>query len=146
MRPATISCLAFTFILEPGGFAGPQPSADESELLRIHEEVLDSHRQGDVERWMAHEAEEYVSVNGGRVTFPSSEDRRRARGPYLASTTFTMYRDLRTPVVRISGDGSLGWLIAEVEVRGAQRGRDGGETPVEAIWAWIELYEKGPDG
>ncbi len=95
---------------------------------------------------MALEADEYVSVNGGRVTFPSSDDRRQAREPYLASATFTAYQDLRRPVVRVSEDGSLGWLIAEVQVQGAQRGEDGRETPIDAIWAWVELYERGPEG
>ena len=49
--------------------------------------------------------------------------------------------DLRPPLLRVSADGNLGWLIAEVEIRGT-RIVDGVETPVDAIWAWIELYEK----
>ena len=56
-------------------------------------------------------------MNGGRVTLPRIADRRQMREPYLASTTFSMYRDLKVSVVRVSGYGSLGWLIAEVEVR-----------------------------
>ena len=111
--------------LMPVGLSGARQNADEAELLRMHETVMEAHRQGDVEPWMALEAEEYVSVNGGRVTFPSIADRRQMREPYLASTTFSMYRDLRVPVVRVSDDGSLGWLIAEVEVRGIQQGQGG---------------------
>ncbi len=144
MKPATLVCLIA--LLTPTSLSGIQQSADELELLRIHEAVMESHRQGDVETWMAVESERYTSVNRGRITFPSSDDRRQMREPYLASTTFTMYRDLRTPLVRVSGDGSLGWLMAEVEVRGVQRGQGGEETPIHTIWAWIELYEKGPDG
>jgi hypothetical protein len=144
LKPATLVCLIA--LLTPTSLAGSQQSADELELLRIHETVMESHRQGDVEPWMAVESEQYTSVNGGRITFPSSDDRRQRREPYLASTTFTMYRDLRTPIVRVSDDGSLGWLMAEVEVRGVGRGEGGGETPIHTIWAWIELYEKGPDG
>jgi ketosteroid isomerase-like protein len=133
-------------VLTPIGASGVQQSADEVELLRIHETILDSHRQGDVERWMELEADDYVSVNRGRVTFPTSDARRQMRTPYFASTTFTMYRDLRAPVVRVSGDGSMGWLAAEVEVRGVERAPGGEESTIQAIWAWVELYEKGPNG
>ncbi len=114
---------------------------EAAELRRLHQLVLEAHRTGDVDSWMAVEGSEYVSANQGTITFPTASDRRAAREPYLSSTTFTVYRDLRPPIVRVSADANLGWLIAEVEVRGTQM-VDGVETPVEAIWAWIELYEK----
>ena len=142
MKLSAVFCLAL--VLSP--ITLDAQLSDQAELLRIHASVMAAHREGLVERWMEVESEEYVSVNGGRVTFPTPDERRQAREPYLASTTFTMYRDLRTPVVRISADGSLGWLIAEVEVRGVQRGQGGEETPIRAIWAWVELYEKSSDG
>lgn len=127
--------------LAGGCSAKPDLAAEADELRALHERVLEAHRAGDVNAWMAIEADPYVSANGGRITFPDAAQRRAAREPYLRSTTFTAYRDLRPPIVRISADGSLGWVIAEVEVRGTQVS-DGAETPVEAVWAWIELYEK----
>lgn len=113
----------------------------EAELLRLHQEVLQAHRQGDVDRWMAVEADPYLSVNGGRISFPTGEERRAARGPYLQRATFAAYRDLREPVVRVSGDGSMAWLAAEVEVVGRLAGGDE-EARFSEVWAWIELYEK----
>jgi hypothetical protein len=127
--------------LGAGCTAGPDLEAEAAELRTLHERVLEAHRTGDVDGWMALEADEYVSANGGAITFPTATDRRAARAAYLSTTTFTVYRDLRPPVVRLSQDGVLGWLIAEVEVRGTQMS-DSGQTPVDAIWAWIELYEK----
>jgi hypothetical protein len=120
--------------------AGPDPSAAADELRGLHERVLEAHRNGDLEAWMAVEGEPYVSANNGTISFPGADQRRAAREPYLDSTTFTVYRDLRPPIVRISEDATLGWVIAEVEVRGT-RVSDGADTPVEAVWAWIELYE-----
>lgn len=124
-----------------GCTAGPGLEAEAAELRRLHERVMEAHRAGDVESWMALEADESISANGGSITRPTAADRRAAREAYLGSTTFTVYRDLRPPIVRLSADATLGWLIAEVEVRGT-RVADGVETPVDAIWAWIELYEK----
>lgn len=119
--------------------------AEADELRRLHEVVLAAHRSGNVGSWMAVEADTVVSANRGEITFPQADDRRTMRELYLGSTSFTVYEDLRPPVVRVSDDGTLGWLIAEVETRGTQMSGDG-EVPVEAVWAWIELYEKGGDG
>lgn len=120
-----------------------EPLAEhEARLLAMHEAVLEAHRANDVAAWMALEGEDYVSANGGTISFPTAAEREAMRAPYLASASFEVYRDLRAPVVRISDDATLGWVIVEVEVRGTQRAEDGTTVPVDAIWAWIELYER----
>jgi hypothetical protein len=142
-RKTVLSVQAVAAIwLAPACTASADLEADAAELRDVHERVLDAHRSGHVGAWMDLEADPYVSANRGAIAFPSGAERRSTRERYLSSTTFTVYRDLRPPVVRISADGTLGWLIAEVEVRGTQVSDDGAETPVDAIWAWIELYEK----
>jgi hypothetical protein len=95
---------------------------------------------------MAIESMDYVSANQGRVTFPEWDERRGARAAYLESTEFEVYRDVREPVIRIADDGSLGWLIAEVEVRGTTTGPDGESEPFHDVWAWVELYHHTQDG
>jgi hypothetical protein len=113
-----------------------------AELLEIHEQVLEAHRTGDVDLWMVAEADEYVSANAGSITFPTLAERRAMREPYLRSTTFDVYRDVTEPVVEVSPDGQLGWVIAQVEVAGTQIAPDSSTTPIEAVFAWIELYRK----
>lgn len=117
-------------------------SRGEEELRALHAAVLDAHRTGDVEAWMAVESADYVSVNGGRVSHPDSVSRHAARSAYLSSSTFSIYEDVREPIVHVSADGSLGWVIAEVEVRG-ESSRPG-EEPISFhdVYAWIELYER----
>jgi len=135
--------LAVTVIsLASGCTARPDLEAEAARLRTLHELVLEAHRTGDVDSWMAVEADPYISANGGAITFPSAAERRAAREPYLEATTFTVYRDLQPPVVRVSADGTLGWVVAEVEIRGTRVSDDGAELSVDAIWAWIELYEK----
>jgi len=111
-------------------------------LAALHASVLEAHRRGDVDAWMAQEADTVVSANRGAISFSSREERRTRRERYLSSTTFDVYRDLRPPVVMVSEDGTLGWVIAEVEIKGTSSSGEGQQIPVEGIWAWIELYEK----
>ena len=123
-----------------------QTSADEIEIRRIHREVIRAHVENLPDLWMSLESAEYISVNGGRISFPSASDRLAGRRAYLDAATFTRYEDLREPVVRISDDGTLAWLVAEVAVSGSVTGADGELETFDDVWAWIELYERGPEG
>ncbi|HUE89405.1 MAG TPA: nuclear transport factor 2 family protein [Vicinamibacterales bacterium] len=113
-----------------------------AELLEIHEQVLEAHRTGDVDLWMGAETDEFVSANAGSITFPTLAERRAMREPYLRSTTFDVYRDVTEPVVEVSPDGQLGWVIVQVEVAGTQIAPDSSTASIQAVWAWIELYRK----
>ncbi|ANM31432.1 hypothetical protein ABI59_20425 [Acidobacteria bacterium Mor1] len=117
-------------------------AADEAILRELHATVIRAHLENDVDRWLATEAESFVSANRGEIRYLDGETRRQMREPYLGSVRFTTYRDLREPIVEVSDDGTLGWVIVEVELDGTHTAGDGSETPVQGVFAWIELYRK----
>lgn len=125
-----------------GASADRGPDTDIAALKSIHALVLQAHREGKVNLWMEVEADSYVVASRGEITFPKKSERRAARTSYLENTRFDSYRDLREAVVSVSDDGTLGWLIAQVEARGTRRRPDGAEDPVHFVSAWIELYRK----
>jgi hypothetical protein len=116
--------------------------ADTRALLALHEEVLLAHRESDVDRLVGTDDGEFVIANRGSITRPSLEERKNRLGPYLRETRFSIYRDQVSPIVKVSADGSLGWVIAQVEARGVQTTPSGTTEPLEFLSAWIELYEK----
>jgi Domain of unknown function (DUF4440) len=115
---------------------------DRARLLELHAEAMEAHRAGDIELLLKAESQEYVVASRGRVSHPTLEDRRAALGPYLRETRFSEYVDVVPPVVKVSRDGTLGWVIVQVRARGEQAGPGGATQPVEFESAWIELYEK----
>lgn len=119
-----------------------EPESDEAVLLQKHRDVLQYHIDNDLESWMEGEADDYISANGGELSYPTLDERRAGRGPYLKQTTFSEYRDLVEPVVRVSEDGTLGWVICQVQIMGERREENGEPRPVHSVWAWIELYAK----
>ena len=141
-RYTLLTLLSVTAVVSGGCVTIESGDSDVAALKALHENVLEFHRQGNVDAWMAQEADNVVSANRGTISFTSAEERRARREPYLSSTSFDVYRDLRPPVIRVSDDGTLGWVIAEVEMKGSAVSDDGERVPFEAIWAWIELYEK----
>jgi len=138
-----LSCLALSACTAAHREAPTRASAaDEQALLKLHEAVLKAHIDSNIEALLATEAEDFVLMNRGEISSPSKAERRAFLGPYLASTTFEFYRDAVKPVVKVSKDGSLGWVIAQVEARGSAATRQGGRQSVEFVVAWIELYER----
>jgi hypothetical protein len=119
--------------------APPSPDSGVRELLALHEQVLAAHLGSDVDALLAGQADDFLLVNRGEISSPSREQQKEFLGPYLAATRFEFYRDAATPVVKVSRDGSLGWVAAKVEARGTTEGSD---KPLEFTVAWIELYER----
>ena len=122
------------------------PTDEAAALLALHREVLEAHLASDVDRLLGSgypRVDDFVMAGRGEVSFPTREQMRARLGPYLASTRFDTYRDAVPPVVRVSRDGTMGWVIAQVEASGMQRSDpDRPEEPLSFICAWIELYEK----
>ena len=118
------------------------PESETNRLLALHQTVLQAHLQGDVELLLQDEPDDYVIASQGIVSHPDKAARRQRLGPYLTTTHFETYRDQVPPVVTVSADGTLGWVIVQVYVQGWQTAVDGTSTPLEFVSAWIELYEK----
>lgn len=115
---------------------------DRDRLLDLHREGLEAHLERDVDKLLAAEGAETVFVSRGEISRPTLEERREMFSGYFGSTEFVTYRDTVEPIVRISDDGSLGWVIARVEASGMQTRRDGETGELRFTSAWIELYEK----
>jgi hypothetical protein len=129
--------------IRPAVAATPASAPSDSAQLRaLHERVLEAHRKNDVGMILADDAESPVVANRGEISRPTKEERRRRFEPYFASTRFEVYRDLVEPIVRVSDDGTLGWVVCQVEVRGVQKDEAGKDAKLEFVSAWIELYEK----
>lgn len=145
----TLAVLAFALVAPSASdaqTAGSSIEADAAELVRIHDTLIRAHVEARPDLWLSLESDDFVSINGGSVTFPSIDERRAQRTDYLENATFRTYRDVREPIVRIADDGTLGWLIAEVEIEGSFALPDGSSVDFHDVYAWIELYERSADG
>jgi hypothetical protein len=140
-RIATTSLAALLLAPAPSLPADP-PTKDVDMLRSLHDKAIRAHRESDAALLVADQAADMIIVNRGAVTRPSLEERRASFGSYLGRTVFSEYRDLVEPVVKVSSDGSLGWVIVQVGARGVQAMDDGTKKPIEFVSAWIELYEK----
>ena len=112
-----------------------------AELQRLHANVLLAHLRSDTDMLLEGSSDDYVIANRGEISRPTLEERKQQFEQYLGATTFTEYQDVVPPIVGVSDNGNLGWVIAQVEASGTQRVA-GEARPIEFTSAWIELYEK----
>lgn len=115
---------------------------DEEQLLALHQEAIEAHLRNDVEIMLRDEEDDYVVGSRGEVSYPTKPERRARLGPYLKATAFEVYRDEIPPIVKVSQDGTLGWVICQVYVKGQQDTGEGEMAQLEFNSSWIELYEK----
>lgn len=127
--------LLATFLL--AGCSTASLQSDRAQLLELHEKALRAHREQNVALLLGDETDDYVVVSRGEVHTPPKRAREESLGPYLRSTRFASYEDTREPMVKISADGTLAWVIARIHAHGTQEGQ-----ALEFTSAWIELYEK----
>jgi hypothetical protein len=117
-------------------------ATDAERLKALHEKVIRAHRQNSIGLLLEDESADYVVARRGEVSRPSLAERKARLGPYLQRTTFEEYRDATEPIVTVSADGTLGWVVVQVQARGEQTSADGVKQPLAFTSAWIELYKK----
>ena len=116
---------------------------EEQKLLRLHRISMDGHLFGRASEMKTVQGDLMALVSEGDVYMMASEQSDAMLDRIMASRDYTVYDDLIRPIVKISEDGTLGWLIAQVSARGIRFDANGAPgNPLEFVCAWIELYEK----
>ncbi len=126
--------------------ASAQPSADlekeKAELLRLHKSDREAHFKTDVEMLLENAPEEFISVSRGKINRSSKADTRKMFTGYFRDAKYYEWDDVEEPIVRVSRDGSMAWMITRTRVRRVQKKADGAEQEEKFVYAGIMTYEK----
>jgi hypothetical protein len=123
--------------------APPQPdlAADRAALLRLHEEQRTAHLERKAALLTGSFADTFFSVSRGQVATPSREASTQRFQAYFDQAAFRAWDDLAPPVIRISPDGRMAYVI--VQKRVGLLSTDSTRPPdPDTIYAWIATYEK----
>jgi ketosteroid isomerase-like protein len=123
--------------------AGPQgPDAAKAELLALHRADRRAHFQHDVDALLATVPPEFIFVRDGKVQPQSREDLRARFTHYFQGTEFTTWDDLEPPIVHVSPDGQMGWMVVRVKIALDQTDASGKRATDTTVMAWMSVYEK----
>ncbi len=122
---------------------GPVDLEREREaLLAIHAQDRRAHMTTDAQLIMAHAADEFIYVGEGAITRMTRGQVASDFAEMFAGATYQEWDDLEPPIVRISSDASMAWMIVRTRVRRTHRDEHGQEQRRQFIYAGIMTYEK----
>jgi hypothetical protein len=124
----------------PGAGEGRQ--ADAAELLYRHALSREAHFRTDARLLLADGAGEFLSVNGGRVSRLTPDEQLTFFNGYFEGAVYHEWDDVEPPIVRVSADGSMGWVITRTRVRRTQKDTSGSDKETRFVYAGIMTYEK----
>ena len=120
--------------------SSPEQSEDVNELLRMHYRDRAAHFNRDAAYIFSNFAEEYFSVGNGRVNVPDRAVGQQRMQAYLDRSTFLEWDDITPPVVKVSNDGSMAYVLVHKKVRLLDRSNNNKEE-VE-VFAWNMTLSK----
>lgn len=117
--------------------------ADEVEqLLKIHESDRRAHFETSAKRIMEHATDEFISVSNGKIQRTTRAENLKFFEEYFKGAKYYEWDDLEPPIVRVSNDASMAWMIVRTRVRRVQTQSGGQETERRFVYAGIMAYEK----
>ncbi len=117
--------------------------ADEvQQLLEIHKSDRRAHFETSAKRIMEHGTDELISVSNGKIQRTTHAENLKFFEEYFKGAKYYEWDDLEPPIVRVSDDASMAWMIVRTRVRRAQTQSDGKETERKFVYAGIMAYEK----
>ena len=125
---------------------GAEPSAiqkqAEAELLTLHKEERKAHFDHNITFLVSHVAPHMLDVRDGRVNRVSPDSVREKFVQYFKNSHFSAWDDVEPPVVHVSADGTVAWMILHVRIAYATTDSSGKTTNEDTEGAWMSTYEK----
>ena len=125
-------------------FRAPDSELTEAQkLMRCHRVIMDGHLFGETAGMKAQQSDTMTMINAGEIEVVLGNQPDPMIDRIMASRDYTVYDDLVRPQVKVSEDGTIGWVIAQIHAEGIRFDENGQPTvPLEFTCAWTELYEK----
>lgn len=116
--------------------------AAKAGLLALHQADRHAHFSHDVGALLANAPPEFIYVRDGKVERQSREELRQQFEEYFRGAEFSAWDDLEPPIIRVSADGQMGWMIVRVRIAYTQTDSAGKKTAEQSVMAWMSTYEK----
>ena len=120
-------------------------AADRAELLRLHQRARAAHLQRRADWLVGEWADTIFSISRGGVSIGTLENRERGRAgfqEYFDASTFQAWDDIAPPMIHISADGQMAYVIVQKRVHLTAPDSTGATVAERTRYAWLSVYEK----
>ena len=85
---------------------------------------------------------EFTTVHEGKIRVMSRDEVRKQFTEYFRGAEFSAWDDLEPPIIQVSPDGNIGWMIVRVRVAYTKTDVAGAKSTEDTVMAWMSAYEK----
>ncbi len=117
-------------------------AAERAELLRLHRKDREAHFKTDVQLLQERSPDVMISVTNGQIQRITKAEQGAFFTSYFAGARYEAWDDMEEPVIRISNDASMAWMIVRLRVRRFKKDSAGVERDESFVYAGIMTYEK----
>ena len=117
-------------------------AAEIEELRQLHRKDRQAHFQTDVPLLMSDSGPEFLYVSRGKIERLTPAAQHQGMSESMTGATYNEWDDLEPPIIRVSDDGSMGWIITRLRVKQTQKMADGKIQERTFVYAGIMTYEK----
>jgi len=123
-------------------FAVPPKVTAMNELLELQKQARAAHFTRNGNLLVSTFADDFTSIAGGKISKPKREASLDRLQNYFNNSTFIEWDDITPPVIKVSDDATMGYVLVHKKVRLPAKNENGTETEETEIFAWIEMYRK----
>jgi hypothetical protein len=120
----------------------PVQSEAVNELLRLHYGDRAAHFNRDAKKIFAAFADDYVSVGNGQVRTPDRGAGQKRLQSYFDRSTFLEWDDINPPIIRVSDDATMAYVVVNKKVRLLSKDESGKDSEEIEIFAWVSTFRK----
>jgi hypothetical protein len=139
-------CLLMLLMPVPALLAQERSSVDlereKAELLKVHRADREAHFRTDVALLLERNQDEFIYVGEGKIHRTKKSDSRKQFEEYFRDAKYSEWDDLEPPIISVSKDASMAWMIVRIRVKRTQKDASGVERESKFIYAGIMTYEK----
>ncbi len=115
---------------------------EKARLLQLYKSSLRAHFDTDAKTFLAEYASQWYEVRNAGVRLRTKAEAFPAIEQYFKRTHFYDISEMAAPIIHISTDASMAWVIGDIRVRASQDGSDEKEQNFSFRCAWVSIYEK----
>lgn len=123
-------------------FAIPPSIAAIKELQQLLRQERVAHFSKDANLLVSTFADDFLNIAAGKINRPSREESIRQFQAYFDRSEFFEWDDISPPIIRVSQDASMAYVIIQKRVRLKTKNEKGDVLEETTTFAWTETYEK----
>lgn len=115
---------------------------EKARLLHLHSIALQAHFEKDARAFLAAYASQWYDVRTTGIRLRTKEEAQPAFEQYFRRTHVHDISEITSPIIHLSTDASMAWVIGEIRVRASQEMAEGKERDFSFRCSWVSIYEK----